>query len=92
MIRQKIIMNKKSEQAIQIKTNEMDTSACSVIQGCWVGSSSVGTVLIEDTHGDKACSYGDTKTRQQPATKQWLTTSVFRHAPPQAEASEFYAW
>lgn len=58
-------MNKKSEQAVQIQTNERGTSACFVIQGCWVESRKVGAGLMEDTHGDKACSYKDTKTRRQ---------------------------
>lgn len=35
------------------------TSAFSVIQGCWLGRRKVGPVLMEDTHGDKACSYGE---------------------------------
>lgn len=103
VINRKVIVNKKREQGIQIQTNERGTSACSVIQGCWVGSRKVGAGLMEDTHGDKACSYRDTKTRRQQATKLWTTASwetvkvspagcVFNHTPPQAEASQCYAW
>lgn len=45
------------------------TSACSVIQGCWVGKRKEGVGLMEDTHGDKACSYKDTETRGKQATQ-----------------------
>ena len=77
--------------------NERGTSACSVIQGCWVvvvGRRRVG-FLMEDTHGDKACSYKDTKTRRdskplnygtQPAGNprqfpSWLCSSARLHTP-----------
>lgn len=44
--------------------NEWGTSACSVIQGCWVGKRKEGVGLMEDTHGDKAFSYKDRNKRQ----------------------------
>lgn len=52
----------------RVDSNEMGTSACSVIQG-WVEGRKVGAGLMEDTHGDNACSYRDTETRGQQATK-----------------------
>lgn len=72
------------------EANERGTSACSVIQGCWLLRRKEGAVLMEDRHVDKVCSYRDTKTRRQQATK--LQLGNWLHAPPHWTAQPLLWW